>query len=890
MKRFKKRTIALVIASVVTVVGAFGADNYRNSLMGIVFERSTSDSIKMYIQTKLPYNGNVTPVRKDANTYILMLPEMNNLSQTPNLEETLGNITSVNVRTMPYSNSAKGYTRITIKTLSPSLTLSAQNQIFIPEQQNIQYSTSSKNNSYSQEKQNLDAVTKPKSIKRPVKKVVTKKVLNKEKIDQKTKYNETGELSQNNTMSTETGNDAVSNVNTETNVNRNRNTYSSNDNAMYMYLLAVLIIFTSAYLYIKAKNKMQEIAGESVNIDFRDEKSSHKSKNLKKIKNTINNLDSKYTNLSNNYRANEYTVASTPVKQAKPTEELEIVDLDALFKEQKSNVNMAPEIEDEENDALEDFLSGFSFNEFDAEDTIEEETESFDEELYQKTIQNDSLSFTNNDIECLNQLLNTEINDETLRNIEQYAVSNPIKKQPTKKQLLENIATDYAISQNIIFTSKDMEILYKLISVELDQDFITDLRTNPERTLEMAQEIQSFGDKAKKPSEIVTMSVKDLLPDLSEALKKQGGKKIESEYKAETVYFSEGYDVKTLSIGNELPDLAVEINNKDAYVSKPSAGFEIVDTNYTVGSVELKTNSVLPDLSDVLANPDKYNEPEKEEAVVDAEALLNSITDVQFKPFDDGTRNFEVLNDFEDTPSVEEIQNEFSQFGDFEIAQEENYEVSVSSEQNDYNDFEALYDDSYYDLDGMEEDDGILNEIAVAEPPKEISLDTPTIQPPTRVVEEASKPQIIESKSLANDLLEKIQRTKQEREERKSKILENKINKINEKNEQPQQKEQKVQNKYVIDNEALTIISSVNFTDNLGCHLAKGADGYVILGYVGEKLFKIKNYEMLKSEKLQTRMSEKLENGSSRYIVRIGLHKFIVNVNGDNIEYVMDLC
>ena len=99
-----------------------------------------------------------------------------------------------------------------------------------------------------------------------------------------------------------------------------------------------------------------------------------------------------------------------------------------------------------------------------------------------------------------------------------------------------------------------------------------------------------------------------------------------------------------------------------------------------------------------------------------------------------------------------------------------------------------------------------------------------------------------------------------------------------------------MQNKYVIDNEALTIISSVNFTDNLGCHLAKGADGYVILGYVGDKLFKIKNYEMLKSEKLQTRMSEKLENGSSRYIVRIGLHKFIVNVNGDNIEYVMDLC
>ena len=62
MNRFKKRTIALVLASVVTVVGAFGADNYKNSLMGLKFESSGAGNVNMVVQTKAIFNGNVTPI------------------------------------------------------------------------------------------------------------------------------------------------------------------------------------------------------------------------------------------------------------------------------------------------------------------------------------------------------------------------------------------------------------------------------------------------------------------------------------------------------------------------------------------------------------------------------------------------------------------------------------------------------------------------------------------------------------------------------------------------------------------------------------------------------------------------------------------------------------
>jgi hypothetical protein len=59
---------------------------------------------------------------------------------------------------------------------------------------------------------------------------------------------------------------------------------------------------------------------------------------------------------------------------------------------------------------------------------------------------------------------------------------------------------------------------------------------------------------------------------------------------------------------------------------------------------------------------------------------------------------------------------------------------------------------------------------------------------------------------------------------------------------------------------------------------------------VGDRIFALKQYDVLKSEKIQARKNEDLANGVSRYIVRIGMAKFIVNVKLDDIEYVMDLC
>ena len=114
MRNFKKRTVALVLASVITVAGSFASDRYKDSLMGLSFENSES-GMHMVVHTKMNFSGNLTPLKRDAETYVLTLPEMNSQAPTPDLTNN-PYIRSVNIRTMPYTNNGTGYTRITIKT------------------------------------------------------------------------------------------------------------------------------------------------------------------------------------------------------------------------------------------------------------------------------------------------------------------------------------------------------------------------------------------------------------------------------------------------------------------------------------------------------------------------------------------------------------------------------------------------------------------------------------------------------------------------------------------------------------------------------------------------------------------------------------------------------
>lgn len=878
MKNFKKRTIALVLASVVTVAGSFAASNYKNSLMALNFGVADNGGINLSVETKTAYTGNVTPNRKDANTYVLTLSEMNSfINGAPDITAVSSNIASVEVKTLPYTNNAKGYTRVIIKTHNP-INIKAENKIFIPTKSETVKKLTANETFTNRNEHSVDIQQEKKNFSREQRINSQRQIRDYEKDVKEQNVPVEEEIPKKIENKQEVSNNDFINSSTE-NVNNITTSEEKDPLESFLVALAVLAVFgIIAFIAVRASNKMQEVAGEKINIDISDEeeKKSKKESKRKKIKNTIKQLDAAYAKTA---VPQATSFSQSQIKTIQSTEELNVVDLDELFKEtqEKTTENIVVDIdsiEEDENDALAEFLSGFGFEE--VEEPVVEEF-SYDEELYEQVLANNSLKFSQDEINCMKELLGLEISKETMDNISDYVITKPI--EPTKlskDKILEELVLSYKFSQDVSFSQDDISTMKKLMNIELDEDFVTDLKTNPIRTKEMKQEIEAAKDKPRKPSEILTLQVKDLLPDLSEALKKQGGKKIESEVKPITVYASDGYEVSTLSLNDQLPDLSKEINNKDSYISKPSAVYDIVDNSYEVEKFGFVDG--LPDLSDALKNPDKYNAPKEENVEVDEEALLKNITNVQFKPFYDGSEEFEVLNDF-DAPSVDDIQNEFNQFGNFEISKEE--EPIEQLKQPEYDDFEALYNNEYFDLDNLNKTQELIEE-----KPVEIVSEKIKNNIPVEMKTEQKKPTHVER---SDEIIKKIQQTKEERMIRRAEALELRKQKAVVASEKSSVSNNQAKIKCIIDNITYTVISSVNFNENSGCYLAKTDNGYAVIGFINNKFIKLKDFETLRTERIMARLNEKLSDKVSRYIVRIGTEKFIVNLTDDNIEYVMSL-
>ena len=141
-----------------------------------------------------------------------------------------------------------------------------------------------------------------------------------------------------------------------------------------------------------------------------------------------------------------------------------------------------------------DFLNDYESQEKEKQHELEliEQREKETNELYEKFMNGEDILFSKDDIQKINDLLMAEISDETIENIKRKEVTNPIRPpHATEEDILENFITTLTIKQNISFSRDDVEALRKLISVEIDNNFVTDLRTNPERVKSMQKETLS---------------------------------------------------------------------------------------------------------------------------------------------------------------------------------------------------------------------------------------------------------------------------------------------------------------------------------------------------------------------------------------------------------------
>ena len=138
--------------------------------------------------------------------------------------------------------------------------------------------------------------------------------------------------------------------------------------------------------------------------------------------------------------------------------------------------------------------------------------------------------------------------------------------------------------------------------------------------------------------------------------------------------------------------------------------------------------------------------------------------------------------------------------------------------------------------------------------------------------------------NTANTLDEKIANIKTERDLTENKKLTHEIKKLT-KTEETYEEDRRI-----IDNKTYTIRHAITLKDNIGCYLAKNDDGYHLLSYIGDNVSKLKDFESLKIEKIQARLTDTLDDGTLRFIVRVGLNKkILLDVKPDSVRYVMDL-
>ncbi|MBR1775703.1 hypothetical protein IJ750_01345 [bacterium] len=832
MKQLKNKTIALVLASVVTVVGAFGADNYKNSLMSLKFDNSANGGVNLTVYTKVNYENSITPVRKDANTYVIMLPEVN--SQMAEQPEFGANIQSVDIKTLPYTTNGKGYTKITIKTY-PNTLLTTQTAVFLPT--SVKKANSS-HNSYSTPSQPQQIPSYTENEMRYAEQQFQPTPQQEEVIEQEEVQSSNNE------------NNSIASAPTTVTPADNKTTTpppqeEDSTEKLMLILASIFIIITSVFFYVRGKNKIAEVLGESttydINYENEGEKTAKKEDEKKKrsnyhIKKAIQKLDKKYTQPIG-MQINMPTIQPKkpePMGPLRPAEDViftpepeinnqenKVIDLDIM--------NQTPESIEEEVDSLTEFLNDYNFEEQERQKEKEllEQKEKETNELYNKFINNEDLLFSKDDIQKINTLLMSEITDDTINNIEHYAATNPVRPpHATQEEILENFITTFTVKQNISFSKDDVDALKKLINVEIDNDFLTDLRTNPDRVKAMQKELEEKSMKPHKVSELLTLNVKDILPNISDELKKQGN--IGTESKSKPVYYNKEIDVNILAAKDSLPDLTKAIKDKSNIKYTPSEKFQLSETGYDVQKIY--TGDILPDLQDVIAHPDKYKEPEPEPVVVDEDALLKSISNVTFKPFYDGTQEFEVLNNFDDDDIQEEVYN----FDSLNINQD-------NTEQNDSN--IVLADET-----------DVFNELI-----EEQNFNSETNNY-TELTEETVKEEV------PSKLQEKVQaKIKEEISEPEPVILS-------------------------YENNEYTVIASNSIKDNMDFCLAKNDEKYIVFGNIDNNLIKLKEYSEIKNEKFQVRVYNTLEDGTIQYIIKTGLNKFVLNVNENKMEFVMDLC
>ena len=115
------RFFYFVLCIILLGVQSIGAsESFQNNLLKVDVNDNSLGEIKMTLYTNKLYNDSVVVNKKNDFEYVILLPETaNSLTAKPSLNSTSNAVKYVNIKTQPYNNQVKGYTKITVLTTKP---------------------------------------------------------------------------------------------------------------------------------------------------------------------------------------------------------------------------------------------------------------------------------------------------------------------------------------------------------------------------------------------------------------------------------------------------------------------------------------------------------------------------------------------------------------------------------------------------------------------------------------------------------------------------------------------------------------------------------------------------------------------------------------------------
>ena len=117
--RFAKRALILC-AALITLNPVLG-DEFKNSVVNLKLNKDSNGSVNVKVITAKPYDRPIYVNEKSNNTYVILLPETQNLlTGKPILNGVSNEVSGVTINTHPYvEGGCKGYTKITIVSPKP---------------------------------------------------------------------------------------------------------------------------------------------------------------------------------------------------------------------------------------------------------------------------------------------------------------------------------------------------------------------------------------------------------------------------------------------------------------------------------------------------------------------------------------------------------------------------------------------------------------------------------------------------------------------------------------------------------------------------------------------------------------------------------------------------